>query len=115
MRLKQVVLPAPLGPMRATVCPSSTETENSWTARRPPNRLLRPRTTRASLIGGRRMPRSRGGAGDAGGVPDKAFVGARERPQQAGGLPQDDGDQDDRVKGQLHPGMPAAADRKSVV
>src|SRR5438270_4513833 len=111
MRLKQVVLPAPLGPMRATVCPSSTDTENSWTARRPPNRLLRPRTTRASLIGGRRMPRCRGGAGDAaGGVPDEAFVGARQTPQQSGGLPQDNGDQDDRVQGQLHPGMPAAAE-----
>src|SRR5207302_10190699 len=110
MRLKQVVLPAPLGPMRATVCPSSTETENSWTARRPPNRLLRPRTTRASLIGGTRMPRRRGGAGGAGGVPDKALVSARERPQQVGGLPPDQGDLDAPGNGQFHPAETAAAD-----
>ena len=36
MTLNSVVLPAPLGPMRATICPVRTAMVTSFTARRPP-------------------------------------------------------------------------------
>src|SRR5262249_39012251 len=40
MRLKTVVFPAPLGPMRKTISPSSTWKLTSLVARSPPKRLL---------------------------------------------------------------------------
>src|SRR6478735_9832336 len=40
-RLKKVVLPAPLGPMIALILPCSTTVETSFTAARPPKRLVR--------------------------------------------------------------------------
>src|SRR5687767_9489315 len=39
MRLKQVVLPAPLGPIRPMSSPRRSCSENPETAERPPNRL----------------------------------------------------------------------------
>src|SRR6185369_7179629 len=50
MRWKLVVLPAPFGPISASVSFSCTEKLTSCTARRPPNRLLRPLMTSASAI-----------------------------------------------------------------
>ena len=47
--LKQVVLPAPLGPMSANNSPFATEKLTSSTARRPPNDLDRFSTRRVSL------------------------------------------------------------------
>ena len=40
MRLKTVVFPAPLGPMRNTISPSSTWKLTSLVASSPPNRLF---------------------------------------------------------------------------
>src|SRR3989304_5182393 len=42
--LKQVVFPAPFGPIRATICPSSTLMDTSATARRPRKLLETERT-----------------------------------------------------------------------
>ncbi len=40
MQLKRVVLPAPLGPMRPMIIPSSIEKETSELAARPPKNLV---------------------------------------------------------------------------
>ena len=40
MQLKAVVLPAPLGPMRATILPSGTSRDKSFTATTPPNCMV---------------------------------------------------------------------------
>src|SRR5258708_1014803 len=48
MRLKLVVLPAPFGPISATVSRSLTAKLRSCTARKPPNRRLRLRRTSAT-------------------------------------------------------------------
>src|SRR4051812_40886264 len=40
MTLKNVVLPAPLGPMRLTIEPRSISRSTSWTASSPPNRFV---------------------------------------------------------------------------
>src|SRR5436190_18479221 len=45
MRLKQVVLPAPLGPIRPTMAPSATAKLTPLTAVRPPNRTVRSSTS----------------------------------------------------------------------
>src|SRR5512141_2730918 len=45
IRLKNVVLPAPLGPMMACTWPCSMAVETSFTAERPPKRLVRLRTS----------------------------------------------------------------------
>src|ERR1700739_1020059 len=50
MRLRQVVLPAPLGPMRLTISPDPTPKVISESASRPPNRL---ETLFTSSIAGR--------------------------------------------------------------
>src|SRR5476651_1535200 len=50
MRLNAVVLPAPFGPISASVSPSRTVKLTSCTARRPPNRLLRFLMTSASAM-----------------------------------------------------------------
>ncbi len=42
MQLKNVVLPAPLGPMTLTICPSCSSKSSVFTAIRPPNRLVTP-------------------------------------------------------------------------
>src|ERR1700716_590932 len=98
MRLKLVVLPAPFGPIRATVSFSCTVKLTSCTARSPPNRLLRPRMTSASAIG---LPlRSRWFAADI------ALPGFAHHSHQPGRPPQDHGHQNEAVHGQLH-----AADR----
>src|SRR5690349_710006 len=47
MRLKRVVLPAPLGPRIAMRVPTPAVIETSWTARIIPNDLLRPAMRRA--------------------------------------------------------------------
>src|SRR5215469_10874522 len=101
MRLKLVVLPAPFGPIRATVSPSLTEKLRSWTARSPPNRLLRLRTTSASAIE-RHFFRVRW-AGE-----DQALIKIGERSNQPVGTPQNDGYQNEAVDRQLHAAMPAA-------
>src|SRR5712691_3867684 len=45
IRLKQVVIPAPLGPIKPAIVPSSTEKLTSLTAVRPPNRTVRASTS----------------------------------------------------------------------
>src|SRR5262249_54598270 len=58
MRLKTVVLPDPLGPMRPTMLPVATSKEHSLTARSPPKSFVSPATASAGV--------SRGGAGAPG-------------------------------------------------
>src|ERR1700681_4757156 len=98
MRWKLVVLPAPFGPIKATVSFSCTEKLTSCTARKPPNRLLRPLITSASAIG--RSLRARRMAADV------ALIRFGRHAHQPGRPPQDDGHQDQAVDGELH-----AADR----
>src|SRR5215831_18807545 len=97
MRWKLVVLPAPFGPISATVSPSRTVKLRSCTARRPPKRLLRFFTTSASAIGARPL----------------AFRAGYDAPprigqqaDQSGRPPQDHSHEDEAVNGELH----AAAD-----
>src|SRR5215472_12163279 len=101
MRLKLVVLPAPLGPMSATVSPSFTEKLRSWTARSPPNRLLRLRMTSASAIERHFFCASCTSGGEA-------LVKFGEKANEPVRSPQDDGDQDQAVNGQLHATVAAA-------
>ena len=56
--LKQVVLPAPFGPIRAWIVPRLTRSDTSLTARKSPKLLLRPSVTRmsSSLIAAGRPP-----------------------------------------------------------
>src|SRR5271156_2332385 len=101
IRLKLVVLPAPFGPISASVSPSPTEKSRSWTARRPPKRLLMLRMTSASAIEGRFARVRLAGVHDA-------FVRIREHAEQAAWPPQDHGDEDQAVDRQLHAAMAAA-------
>ena len=48
MQLKQVVLPAPFGPINPVMCPSATSKDTSFSAVIPPNRMLRLRTVRSA-------------------------------------------------------------------
>src|SRR5215471_5189401 len=94
MRLKLVVLPAPFGPMSATVSPSFTEKLTSWTARRPPNRLLKPLMTSASAIE-RRLNRSAMRA-------HAALIGFGDKAHDPGRPPQDHRHQNEAVDRELH-------------
>src|SRR5579872_1120698 len=98
MRLKLVVLPAPFGPISATVSFSFTVKLTSCTARNPPNRLLRPEMTSASAIGLSLRPR-RLAAG-------KTLPRLDDHAHQPGRAPQDHRHQDQTIDGQLN-----AADR----
>src|SRR3954447_10374790 len=49
MQLKQVVLPAPLGPMRPTISNSSTSKATSSSACRPPKRIDRSMASRTGI------------------------------------------------------------------
>src|SRR5437660_284662 len=100
MRWKLVVLPAPFGPINATVSFSCTEKLTSCTARKPPNRLLRPLMTSASAIV--RSLRARRLA------PDVALIHVGRKADQPGRPPQDDGHQDQAVDGELDAADPAA-------
>src|SRR3979411_2499369 len=100
MRWKLVVLPAPFGPISATVSFSCTEKLTSCTARKPPNRLLRPLITSASAIV--RSLRARRLA------PDVALVDVGREADQPGRPPQDDGHQDQAVDSELDAADPAA-------
>ena len=68
IRLKSVVLPAPLGPIRLQIAPASTSSETSLTATRPPKRLETPSsrssgvTTATSCGVGSVSPRACSGA-----------------------------------------------------
>src|SRR6185437_10669857 len=97
-RLKLVVLPAPFGPISATVSVSLTEKLRSWTARNPPKRLLRLRMMSASAIERRLFRR---------GVND-ALVDFGQNAKKPGRPPQDHGDQDQAVDSQLHATQSAA-------
>src|SRR5215467_3942225 len=92
MRLKLVVLPAPFGPISAIVSFSLTEKLTSCTARSPPNRLLRLRTTSASAIA---LSLHRLAA-------DEALVGFRRDTDEPRRSPQDDCHQDQTVDRELH-------------
>ena len=48
--LKQVLLPAPLGPINASNSPADTANETSSTACTPPNALCRPSTCSTALM-----------------------------------------------------------------
>src|SRR2546426_12454250 len=61
MRLKTVLLPAPLGPIRPWIAPRVTVMEKSATASKPPNRRETPRSSRSkdgSRSCGRPSPQS---------------------------------------------------------
>src|ERR1700760_1730798 len=99
MRWKLVVLPAPFGPISATVSPSRTVTLRSCTAVRPPKRLLRFLTASASAIDARPF---------AFGLGRDARPGVRQQADQPGRPPQDHGHEDEAVDGELHAAAPAA-------
>src|ERR1700678_4049519 len=50
-KLKQVVLPAPFGPMSAWIWPRRIRRSTSLTARKPLNSLVRPRVSRMKSSG----------------------------------------------------------------
>src|SRR2546430_11737839 len=59
IRLKTVVFPEPLGPMRPTISPSCTWRPRSSTARRPPKSFVRRSASRSAILRGRpARPRS---------------------------------------------------------
>src|SRR5215469_4282319 len=101
MRWKLVVLPAPFGPMSATVSPSRTEKLRSWTARSPPNRLLRLRMTSASAIERHLFCAGHTGMGET-------RVQLGEEADEPVRPPQNDGNQNQAVNGQLHAAVAAA-------
>src|SRR3954452_25229032 len=98
IRLNAVVLPAPFGPISASVSFSRTVKLTSCTARRPPNRLLKPLMTSASAMFRSLRPRRTTGVA--------TLVDFARQPNQPGRPPQDHGHQDQAVDGELD-----AADR----
>jgi hypothetical protein len=48
MQLKQVVLPAPFGPINPVIWPSATSKDTSFSAVMPPNRIVRLRTVNSA-------------------------------------------------------------------
>src|SRR5262245_53300954 len=99
IRLKAVVLPAPFGPIRASVSFSRTVKLTSCTACSPPNRLFRSLMTRASAIDlslRRRGKRFRAAA----------RVNFGQEAHDTGRPPQDHRHKNERVDGELN-----AADR----
>src|ERR1700691_3736184 len=99
MRLKLVVFPAPFGPMSATVSPSLTAKSRSCTARSPPNRRLRLRTTNASVMERRFVCRGRA---------HEPAIGIGQDADQPGWTRQNHRDEDQAVDSQLHAAMLAA-------
>src|SRR5437667_552336 len=75
-RLKTVVFPAPLGPMRPTISPSATVRSSPSTARRPPKRLESPRTS--SRLSARSSTIARGAPG-SGALGQEEHHGDEER------------------------------------
>src|SRR3974390_2060088 len=100
MRLKLVVLPAPFGPMSATVSHSLTAKLTSCTARRPPKRRLRFRITKASAIERHFVYAFR--------ACDGAVIGSGQNADQSRWSIQDYRDQNQTVDRQLDPRMAAA-------
>src|ERR1700712_4321169 len=100
MRWKLVALPAPFGPISATVSFSCTEKLTSCTARKPPKRLLRPLMTNASAIVRSSGPRRL--------APDGAMKGVGRKADQSGRPPQDYRHQDQAVDGELDAADPPA-------
>src|SRR5256885_133110 len=98
MQLKNVVLPAPLGPMTPVTSPARARRLTSSSACRPPKRIDTPLTVKTSSFRTRRsidhrLPgatqtrmRSREGAGRGGDHPGQAD---REQLVPAGGVPED--------------------------
>src|SRR5262250_3226302 len=101
MRLKLVVLPAPLGPISATVSRSFTVKLKSCTARKPPNRRLMLRMTSASAIERHFFCARHAGASDA-------IVGIGQNADQSGRPVQHHRNQDQAVDRKLHAAMTAA-------
>src|SRR5206468_8913912 len=60
-RLKQVVLPAPFGPIRPTISPLSTVRSTRLTAASPPKSRVSSRVSRSATKSGRRARRGRRG------------------------------------------------------
>src|SRR2546430_4987277 len=60
-RLKEVVLPAPFGPIRPTISPLSTVRSTPLTAASPPKSRVRSRVSRSGTKSGRRTRRGRRG------------------------------------------------------
>src|ERR1700730_13554030 len=90
-----VVLPAPFGPISATVSFSLTVMLTSCTARSPPKRLLRLRITSASAMN---VNLTRTGF-----VRHEAPIYVPHDTDQPGRSPKDYRHQDEAVDGQLHP------------
>src|SRR5215813_6287905 len=86
-RLKQVVLPAPLGPIRPTISPLSTVRSTLLTAASPPKSRVSSRVSRSATGSGRRARRRRRGGsprlelGQLGGERDEAARQEQDRQQ----------------------------------
>src|SRR4051794_41774094 len=78
--LKNVVLPAPLGPMSDTIDPRGMSKSTLLTAVRPPNFFVTPRD-RTSIMAGAMLPVSMGGMDDV-----VAGVAAGARGSGGGGM-----------------------------
>src|SRR5438876_4184363 len=77
IRLKTVLLPAPLGPMRPWIEPGSIVIERSTTASSPPNRRVTEESSRSKAD-------SRGLGGPSAHLSDEAAGGARQRHEALG-------------------------------
>src|SRR5438874_11252640 len=110
MRLKSVVLPAPLGPMISRRSPGSTTRSTDDVTRSPPNDLSSPRTPKALILSRGRprhgpphppalgAPRGARGAPRSRACPSSAREGPSRQPGRAGDEAlrheDDDGDED---------------------
>src|SRR5262249_17799444 len=92
-RLKQVVLPAPLGPISAWMVPRATRRSTRFTATNPRNSLERPRVSRIASASGTRLVSRKAVL--------RASAGALERCDRAAASPAFQltlrGDQNDHV------------------
>src|SRR5262245_21401685 len=120
-RLKQVVLPAPLGPIRPTISPLSTVRSTLLTAASPPKSRVSPRVSRRAMGSGRRGRRTRRRRSpqlELGQLPgerdettrekqDRQLHGDREEDGLVGTPPERFGEQ--REKGRAHDGADEVA------
>src|SRR5262245_14836765 len=96
----RVVLPAPLGPIRAVMRPASAASETLSTASRPPNLRLTPsRRTTGSAMSRLRLWPLRGGLG-----PPRQAAKTAQQPRDAVGREGDDQDEDGAVDDQIEAG-----------
>src|SRR5438132_13648673 len=92
-RLKQVVLPAPLGPINAWIVPRSTRRLTSRTATKPANSLVRPSVSRTMSLAieranspAARLCRKLCGKGPGAGMPSRPLPSAGVRSSPPGAI-----------------------------